>query len=172
MDLGGFFTSYNKMLDLGLQYEYIIKIHSKTNFNWRFCMLYALLGTDKIIKNNLDLFRDKNIGMIGNNKISINDLYLNSNKVIKHIDHYYQYFDISNETKGEFIPGTIFWIKGEILEKHFDKDKLEKMYDEMPLDYCGSKINNQEGLPHGFERFFGVLVESCGYETYSYDDIL
>ena len=172
MDLGGFFVSYKKMLDLNLQYEYFIKIHSKTNFNWRFCMLYSLLGSDKIIKNNLDLLKDKNIGMIGNNKMSINKLYVNGNKVIKYIDHYYKYFDIDKDIKGEFIPGTIFWIKGDILEKHFDIEKLEKLYEEMPKDYCGSKTNNKEGLPHGFERFFGVLVKSSGYETYSYDDIL
>ena len=171
MDIGGFFTSYLKMIDLGLQYENIIKIHSKTNFNWRFCMLYALLGSDKIIKHNLEQMENEEVGMIGNKKIKLNNIYLNSNKVRKYIDRYYNFFDIENKKQGEFIPGTIFWIKGEILEYYFTKNILETLYDEMPKDYCGSKENNSEGLPHGFERFFGVLVNDYGSKTCCYNYI-
>ena len=170
MDIGGFFISYLKMIDLGLQYENIIKLHSKTNFNWRFCMLYSLLGSDKIIKHNLEQMKNEKVGMIGNKKIEINDLYVNSNKVTKYIDRYYKFFDIENKKQGEFIPGTIFWIKGEILEYYFTKNNLEKLYEEMPKDYCGSKENNSEGLPHGFERFFGVLVNDYGLKTCCYEN--
>ena len=168
MDLGGFMTSYLKMLDLGLNYQNIIKMHSKTNFNWRFCMLYALLGNEKIIKRNIDFMSNKNVGMLGNNKISINNLYINSNRVIKYIDRYNDYFNIKDRTGGEFIPGTIFWIKGEILKHYFNKENLKELYEEMPKDYCGSKINTKEGLPHGMERFFGILVNDYGMETHSY----
>ena len=40
----------------------------------------------------------------------------------------------------------------------------------MPKDYCGLKENNSEGLPHGFERFFGVLVNAYGSKTCCYDN--
>jgi hypothetical protein len=170
MDIGGFFTSYLKMIDLGLQYENIIKIHSKTNFNWRFCMLYSLLGSNKIIKHNIEQMENEKVGMIGNKKIEINNLYVNSNKVTKYIDRYYKFFNIENKKQGEFIPGTIFWIKGEILEHYFTKNILETLYEEMPKDYCGLKENKLEGLPHGFERFFGVLVNDYGSKTCCYDN--
>ena len=170
MDIGGFMTSYIKMLDLGLSYQNIIKIHSKTNFNWRFCMLYSLLGNEKIIKKNMEIMGYEKTGMLGNNKISISDLYVNSNRVIRYIDKYNDYFNIKNRNSGEFIPGTIFWIKGDILDNYFTKDNLKELYEEMPKYYCGSKENNKEGLPHGFERFFGILVNEYGKETYSYKD--
>ena len=111
-----------------------------------------------------------NIPRIIHKKIEINNLYINSNKVTKYIDRYYNFFDIENKKQGEFIPGTIFWIKGKILEYYFTKNILETLYEEMPKDYCGLKENNTEGLPHGFERFFGVLVNDYDSKTCCYDN--
>ncbi len=170
MDIGGFFISCCKMYDLGLRYDSIIKIHSKTNDSWRFAMLYALLGNEKIIKNNLKLLANKTIGMIGNNVLSINNVLSVNLRSYKYIYTYMDYFKIQKKTNlGHFVPGTIFWLKGDVLEKHFTKKILLKCYYEFEQNYCGSMVNNREGKPHAFERFFGIMVNNCGLETVPFD---
>lgn len=170
MDIGGFFISCCKMFDMGLRYDSIIKIHSKTNDSWRFAMLYALLGNEKIIKNNLKLMRNREIGMIGNNVLSINNVLSVNQRSYKYIFTYMDYFNIKEtENLGYFVPGTIFWIKGDILEKHFTKELILKCYNEFEQNYCGSLVNNREGKPHAFERFFGVMVNDTGLKTVPFD---
>jgi hypothetical protein len=153
IDIGGFFKSYLKMIELGLSYKNIIKIHSKTNFNWRFCLLYTLLGSEKIIRANLDLMSQEEIGMIGHNKT-----YININEK-EHFSKMLNLFDINSDFEGDFIPGNIFWIKGEILDYYFTKDLLETLYNNMP------KIN----IDQSFERMFGILVADYGKRTHSYN---
>ena len=170
MDIGGFFITYNKMLNLGLRYHQIIKIHSKTNDNWRYAMLYALLGNRKIIENNLRLMKNTSVGMIGNDKISLNYVLSVNKRSYKYIFNYFKYFGLKyTDNYGYFVPGTIFWVKGEIFDYFFDKDILLKCYNEFLPNYCGSFINNTEGKPHAFERFFGVLVKAYGKKVITFD---
>ena len=161
MDIGGFLNSYLKKLKLGIIYKSIIKIHSKTNKNWRFAMLYSLLGSQKIIENNLNLLKNDKVGMIGNDKISV-DLVLKINKEsYKYIYTYFDRFNIKTNKYGFFIPGSIFWIKDEILMKYLNERSIVKTYKEFKPYYCGSKKNDKEGKPHAFERLFGVMVQDC-----------
>jgi hypothetical protein len=170
MDIGGFFITYNKMINMGLRYHQIIKIHSKTNDNWRYAMLYALLGNKKIIQNNLDLMKNTDVGMIGNDKISLNYVLAVNKKSYKYIYTYFKYFRLKyTDNYGHFIPGTIFWVKGEIFDHFFTKELLLKCYNEFKPNYCGSFTNNTEGKPHAFERFFGVLVKSYGKKVVTFD---
>jgi hypothetical protein len=168
MDIGGFFKSYINILGKGINYKYILKLHTKTNNNWRFAMFYSLIGNEKIIKNNLLLLQNGKIGMIGNELIELKNNYANFNSY-KFIGIYLKRFNVKYTGKGHFIPGTCFWIKGEILEKYFNIENLTTCYNEFEKDYCGSKINNREGKPHAFERFFGLLVENCNMETVRFD---
>lgn len=167
MDIGGFIISYLKMIDLGLNYKSIIKIHTKSNNNWRFAMLYALLGTETIINNNLELIKKDKIGMIGNDLIPLQSI-VNRNS-FRYINIYMNIFNIQYNNKGHFVPGTIFWIKGDVLKKYFNEDKLNICYNSFQKDYCGSKENIKEGRPHAFERFFGMLVESSGKKSIRFD---
>lgn len=167
MDIGGFIKSYIKMMDLRMDYKYIIKIHSKTNDNWRFALLYSLLGNKKITDHNFNLLKNDNIGMIGNQIIPLNGSI--NKKSYRYIDVYMKRFKIQISVEGHFIPGTIFIIKNEILKKYFNKPILEQCYKEFNKDYCGAKKNIREGKPHAFERFFGVLVENYGKKTVKFD---
>ena len=167
MDIGGFFTSYIKMLEMNLGYENIIKIHTKTNNNWRFAMMYAILGNKTIIDNNFTKMNQDNIGMIGNQVIDLTNI-INKNSY-NFIHTYLKRFGVKFNNKGGFIPGTIFMIKGSILRNFFSIQNLKDSYNEFEKDYCGSKINNREGKPHAFERFFGFMVESCNMKTVSFD---
>ena len=170
MDIGGFFTSYIKIIDNKINYRYILKLHTKVNNNWRFAMLYSLLGNKSIINNNLNLLKKKEIGMIGNDTIDLNNI-INKNSY-RFIHTYISKFNVKYRGRGNFIPGTCFWIKGEILDYYFTKSKLQSCYEEFQQDYCGSKINNREGKPHAFERFFGLMVENFNMKTVRFDTVI
>lgn len=167
MDIGGFMKSYIKILENGINYKYLIKIHTKTNDNWRFALLYSLLGNKKLIDNNFNLLKNNNIGMVGNQTIPLN-WSINKNSY-NYIDIYMKQFNIPICVEGNFVPGTIFIIKNEIFKKYFTKKDLEKCYNDFKQDYCGFKENKTEGKPHAFERFFGILVNHYGKETVKFD---
>lgn len=167
LDIGGFLTSYLKMLELNLNYYSIIKIHTKTNDNWRFAMLYALLGNSKIVQHNLQLIEKDNVGMIGNQTLLIRN---SSHKgLIPLLNHYMRKFKISGKLEGSFIPGTIFWIKGSVLKRYFTNKLLKGCYDEFKQNYCGYTDRKMEGLPHAFERLFGIMVSSLNKEVVKFD---
>jgi lipopolysaccharide biosynthesis protein len=167
LDIGGFLTSYLKMLELNLNYDSIIKIHTKTNENWRFAMLYALLGNSKIVQHNLQLIEKENIGIIGNQTLLIRN---SSHKgLIPLLNHYMRKFKISGKLEGSFIPGTIFWIKGSVLKRYFTNKLLQGCYDEFKQNYCGYTDRKMEGLPHAFERLFGIMVSSLNKEVVKFD---
>ena len=94
MDIGGFFMSYCKMLTMGLRYHQIIKIHSKTNKKWRYAMLYSILGSDKIVANNLKLMENINNGMIGHDKIPVSGVFNVNKKSSKDLNEYLNFFKI------------------------------------------------------------------------------
>ena len=167
MDIGGFMISYIKLLEMNKKYDIIIKIHSKTNDNWRFALLYSLLGNKTIIDNNFNLMKDQNIGMLGNQIISL--LSVVNKKSYRYIDTYMERFNVKLYKTGHFIPGTIFMIKNKILKNYFTKELLLKCYNEFAQDYCGNKKNIKEGKPHAFERFFGMFVDNSGYKTVRFD---
>jgi hypothetical protein len=167
LDIGGFLTSYLKMLELNLNYDSIIKIHTKTNDNWRFAMLYALLGNSKIVQHNLKLIEKDNVGIIGNQTLLIRN---SSNRgLVPLLNHYMRKFKIIGELKGSFIPGTIFWIKGSVLKRYFTNKLLKGCYDEFKQNYCGYTNRKIEGLPHAFERLFGIMVSSLNKEVVKFD---
>ena len=146
LDLGGFIKSYLKILELNLKYKHIIKIHSKQNTNWRFCMLYCLLGSDKIIKTNFKLLENSKLGLIGSNKIRLTKEEL--------VENVFNLQNVDNKIN-EYIQGGIFWIKGEILDYYFSKEKLESMY-------------RDEKKMLKLEKVFGMLVSNYGMFTHSY----
>ena len=131
-------------------------------------MFYSLLGNKKIIENNLNLLKKNNIGMIGNEIITLSNIPINKNS-FRFIDIYLKRFNVKYNHLGHFVPGTCFWIRGDILNNFFNIQNLTDCYNEFKKYYCGSKENLKEGYPHAFERFFGLMVENCGMKTVRFD---
>ena len=115
---------------------------------------------------SLNLINSKNVGMIGYQTAGLN---YNTNKTVRNF--IFEYVDRFKQksTQGHFIPGTIFWIKGDVLQKYFTFELLKTCYQEFKPYYCGNSINKTEGKPHAFERFFGILVDNCGLKTIKFD---
>ena len=166
LDIGGFMISYLKMLKLKIRYHSIIKLHTKSSDSWRFAMIYALLGNQKIISNNLQLIKKNNIGMFGNYTLPI--LHQTSKIIMPEIEKLRILFNFDN-IDGKFIPGTIFWIKGCVLDKYWNQEILNNLYSSYQKNYCGLIIGKKEGAPHAYERFFGAMVKEYGLQTCTFN---
>tara|TARA_R110002072_G_scaffold43040_2_gene121167 strand:+ start:3235 stop:4725 length:1491 start_codon:yes stop_codon:yes gene_type:complete len=176
-DIGSFiYFLHNINLD---DYDLILKIHTKktvassfekylsqgiafknsnykilSNDLWRKHNLDAILGGKKIVSNIFKTFQEKTIGMIGDKAFLLNSADANKNER--------KYFnDICYKLKLTkdmcFFAGTLFWIRA---------DLLQKIKDNYTLDSFGEIQESQKAgkLEHGFERIFGTLVKSQGYD--------
>jgi hypothetical protein len=174
-DIGGFIYFLN---DINLNdYDLILKIHSKkikfdteleeniknispppvypvVNRNlWRKCLLEGVLGSEKKVQDILTAFITRpGIGMISSKKLLL-DWHTNPQEM--------EYFDqIRKKLKLikyiRFFAGTMFWIRADILKP------LKENY---TIDDFDFSYETKDGiaLEHGFERVFGTLVKSQGY---------
>jgi hypothetical protein len=141
MDIGLFFIALHYIKKNNYLHDYYIKIHTKTNDNFREESLNNLIGSyDKIIQN-IKLLSKENIGMISGNiiyKYKINKDVFNSNfyylkKLIK-----YLYNEDINYDNLEFCGGT-FFISKNFIFNIFTLNIIENIYNSLnnlnTLDY-------------------------------------
>jgi hypothetical protein len=141
MDIGLFLINLMYMKNKEYNHEYIIKIHTKTNDNFRNESLHNLIGTEEIIINNIRKLNNENYGIISGNVIykynEFEDVfklnYYHLDKLVKYI--YNEDIDTDNL---EFPAGTIFIIKNKIFNV-FNMPILENIYNDLnnydSLDY-------------------------------------
>jgi hypothetical protein len=169
IDVVGFLNSYTKMLNLQINYESIIKIHSKTNKKWLTTLLYSLLGNSKIIQKNFDYIKNENVGMIGYTTFNAIDFLSKDSGCYKNLGIYLNFFEINITNNSEFIPGRIFWVKDEILRKYLTHTKIIHI-----INSFNSNIESQSninGKIEAFERLFGIFVKSEQKDIISIEDI-
>ena len=178
-DIGPFFY-FLKKIDLN-KYDYILKLHSKnenrycitkvnglhlTRAMWNNLLYKSLLGSSKIIKQNLKAMdTDPGIGMIGSRYLITNSprYYKEHEKTIKQI---LSKLNLPN-TPISFVAGTMFLIRSKIL-----KPLLDAGYD--INSFSASDPSIHEGtLAHTMERVFGVLTTAqkyriCGFDNYKF----
>jgi len=177
-DIGGFFCFlHNINLD---DYDIILKLHSKKhnakfvntklsqgkyfkksrfkildNDLWRKHNLSTLIGSEKTVNDIITLFKRQSIGMIGDKVFLLNNRYANYSER--------RYFKKICK-KCNLIPciyffaGTMFWIRADLLKS------LKENYNISDFNCSSSSIKEGE-LEHGFERVFGTLVKTQGYDV-------
>lgn len=166
-DTGPFLIALHKINKMELKYDYVIKLHSKSPYNyspeWRQQLIESIIGSKYILNKNLHLLNEnKNIGMIGSSewlieeplKCNIEELFLNLFGETS-ITNYYK-----------FIGGTMFIGRFNIFDdiiskndniiKHISQFNNGLSYDE------NNELIEKEG--HWLERIFGSIVKNAGYE--------
>ena len=154
-DIGSFFTILNICKQNNYEFDYVIKIHTKTSEIERDKLLKPLLGSINRIKIILDILNNENIGLIG----SASATCYNYDKLAIHNENHLKYllkkYKISknyNESI-QFIGGTMFWIKYDVLKKIFWNHDFNHIINELNTEtsfdwnwyLCANKkfINNQ-----------------------------
>lgn len=141
MDIGLFLISLYYIKINKLNHDYIIKIHTKTNNNFRNESLHNIMGSENKIINNLKKISKENIGMISGNVIykyneykdPFTNNYYHLEKLIK-----YLYNESINNENLEFVAGTFFMAKMKI----FNVLNIQN------IDYIYNNLNNIDTLDY------------------------
>jgi hypothetical protein len=164
-------TAENKGMDIGLflisllyirlknyNHDYLFKIHTKTDDNFRNVTLDKLFGSYDRIVENIRLLNNPNIGMLSGNSIykykDHQNVFL-SNYYHLHNSVLYLYNEGINNNHLEFVAGTMFIVKFKLFNI-LSRDVLEYFYKNLndidSLDYYWYSIyykiniNNKEHI--------------------------
>lgn len=157
-------------------YSYFIKLHSKnykgintrigkwrlTRKWWNNLLFSSLLGSRKIVKNNLvQMENDPKLGMIGSRYL-ITDNPINYSSVEQPVKLIMANLGFGNISKIVYVSGTMFLVRAELLGI-FKNKYCENNFEE----YTKSSIDGQ--LAHYLERVFGTYVAAQGYSIKGFD---
>lgn len=141
MDIGLFLINIMYMKIKKYTHKYIIKVHTKTNDNFRNESLNNLIGSEEIITNNIRKLNDENNGIISGNRIykynEFKDAFIQNyyylEKLIKYI-----YNENVITDRLEFSAGTMFIAKNEIFN----------IFNIPIIEYIYNNLNNYDSLDY------------------------
>ena len=140
-------------------YQYICKLHTKKTGDsplgnvWRKLLYFDLLGSNKIVKKIISIFKnDKSIGMVtGKNTILDSERYDYGNTV--KIDTLVDNSGFTSQNQYLFAGGTMFWIRAELIEP------ILNLFQSGALNFESEKGQKDNTLAHAIERFFGIICQ-------------
>ena len=134
MDIGIFLLSLLCLRDFDLNYDFLVKIHTKTDDRFREHVCDHLIGTKEIIEKNIKLLiNDPSVGML--NGTLIFNYFKNKSFFTNHID-YLEYLCnlLLNKSmdidKLEFAVGTFFYSRFDVFDV-FTKNNIKLLYNEL-----------------------------------------
>jgi len=169
VDCGGFLYTYKKIED---DIDLILKIHTKkglgsetvpsielmkkgSNYavnhgrDWFHGLMGGVLSNSTQINNIIKNFKqDKTTGMVGFRRHK--NFELNYDETLKILSK----FNLKKiHENSDFVGGTIFWVRNEILKKYLSNDVIDEIIESMPYGYV-----REPSVNHAMERVFGILV--------------
>lgn len=176
LDIGGTLVLLNYIFENNLEYDYILKIHSKksihsgrgeskyaksyekTGEEWRNLLINPLIGDKEVINNILTIFdSNKEVGMIGGKRsiLKVNDKFALRN--IGFINEYSKTFNMNVPLIDiKFVAGTMFWVRFDLFKDYFSKIKPLTILEE--LEENAFTDAGVERRTHALERVFGLMV--------------
>lgn len=160
MDIGGQLLMTQKAIDSNKNYDYVLKLHTKSNLNWRYRLIKPLCSSIPDIQKVIKLFEDdETIGMIGAEGYHI--AYRDNLYTRPMVEQFLKNWEIPITDDMTFIGGTIFWFRWSVMKQFFIEKKIDviKECDNMELGYTW---NWDPSPPHSWERIFGMLQSHYG----------
>lgn len=158
LDVGPFLWVMNHIIENGLNYKLVLKLHSKKSIvkkrglgeSWRMDLVESLLGSR-------DKFRYYcRTGMNGNFTMAASQRWVLQQEVRGYEQ---KFFEHKIKTKHyTFVGGTMFLINFHLIRNWMKSQNIyERFYDQFEQGYKAGGT-----LAHQFERVFGVLVKLKG----------
>ena len=154
MDIGIFLLSLLYLRNKKLEYDYLIKLHTKTDDRFREHVCEHLIGSKSTINKNIDILRnDKSIGML--NGTLIFNYHKNKSFFNNHICYIEYLCDLLlmkklDLDKLEFAVGTFFYSKFDVFDT-FTKNHIKLIY---------NNLNDFESLDINWYSIFYNLKSS------------
>ena len=186
-DVGGFFYAFKNIIDQDKKYDYILKIQTKSDEEWRKGMISSYVNNYINILNKFKT--DSSIGMVGCNPriIKSQNEIAESIRNKAHMNIILEHLNIKNNNY-TYVSGTMFWVKASIFYDVFNKESIDWFisklnnnctYDRNWMNFnkenkigniLWSNIGNsskyiRDGMfEHACERVFGIIVTNAGYK--------
>lgn len=160
MDVGGQLLMTQKAIDSNKDYDYVLKLHTKSNLNWRYRLIRPLCSTITDIKKVINYFeQDSTIGMIGAYGCHI--AYKDNPYTRSMVEAFLKNWDVPITDDMTFIGGTIFWFRWSVMKRFFIEKKIDVIQEcnNMVLGYTWDW---DPSPPHSWERIFGMLQSHYG----------
>ena len=130
-DIGSFFHTLEIIKQREEKYDYVIKLHTKTDNKKRDNLLMPILGSINTIRKTIEEFnKSQNIGIIASKNGRCIDAHVdfirNQTYLQQLVSWYFQ--EKTRVSKQPYVSGTIFWMKFEILQKLFMNINLSNIY--------------------------------------------
>jgi hypothetical protein len=128
-DIASFIYILNEAKQNNWDYDYVLKIHTKSCDTTRDNILHPLLSTTEALTNALSKFKTSNIGMVVSKCSYCNDLERNADINIHYIKQLLkQYFNCDKYYTVPFAAGTMFLMKYSLLRDTFYPFDLSVIY--------------------------------------------
>ncbi len=169
VDIGGFLYTYKKIDN---DTDLILKIHTKKGLgsekvpsldlmrrgggfaishgrNWFHGLMGGVLSNSVQVNNIINNFtQDNTTGMVGFRKYK--NFTVNYDETLKILSK----LNVKKiPENSDFIGGTIFWVRNEILKKYLSNNIINEIIELMPYGYV-----REPSINHAMERVFGILV--------------
>jgi len=160
-DTGPFIWVLNKLFNKGLSYDYLLKLHTKSDKKWRDDMIWPLCGC---IRNAYcciqTLITDDNIGLIGSDEFVLGSDHISYDAGTENLSKkmYKEHFPKLKweDTRGsnfKFVGGTCWWSRWNVMEKIWKNVDIPCIYNNME-----AYNRNVAQHAHVLERLFGWLI--------------
>jgi hypothetical protein len=173
LDIGGFLQCFKYIIQNGLNYDYILKIHSKKSLKssaeaqgaqfgagWRKRLIDPLLGSPVNINTCLTIINRNDIGIVSQlNNIS-NFIGHNTNEltILKSM--------LGVNNGGQFIAGTMFWIKFSTVAHYLNNVIIiDNIYNMLENGYVTDQTSGT--YTHSMERIFGYMATDLNQKIVS-----
>lgn len=154
-DLGSFLLFIDYCIKNKKKYDYIIKLHTKTDVIWRKGLIKPLT---EYIYGSLNMFNNNKIGIIASNMYIYELDNLNDEHIKIICDKYKMKY---NKKDIKFVAGTMFIIRYDILYNFFMNYEI-KIIEEYNLLENGYTVNDTSTYVHAWERIISgfTILES------------
>jgi lipopolysaccharide biosynthesis protein len=173
-DINGQFNNLKSIYDENKSYDYYLFLHTKKSIHmdkkdsdsWIYELLYGTVYDYTYINEVLDNFgTNQKVGMIGSKIKMLPTLEVSFEANKEKYDEICRILKIDKNLKSFFVAGTMFWIRSEIIDHYFRRKNILKL--------MKSKLEENHLIDgdwhHTFERIFGTLCYSLGYNLNNCD---
>lgn len=178
MDIGPFVATVDHIRRSGIDYDLILKIHSKKSIvasglaagaQWRRDLYEGLIGSPTLVDRVLSLFGDyPHIGMVGPRTMLIDksskDIEAGANVNQGHMEPLADRLELSDRTQ-LFFRGSMFWCRAKPMLEAFGRSGLTIG----EFDY-GHQPDNSKA--HAIERLFACVIRSEGLVVHPFDPMM
>lgn len=174
MDIGAFLQSVLYCQEHNMTFDFICKLHTKSDRKWREALCDPIVGSSRRIENICRIL--SSIPSVGCCAGKLWTLRV-SKDVHNHdiVSQYCSLLEMTNPYYGkkkssqQFVGGTIFWMRYSILQNLVSRyiDVLQYALRNFQSGYIS---NTQSTHTHSWERLMGILVTHCQMKFVTFDE--